>query len=226
MQLDGTITVLGTAAAPRFYGSIDILEGYLNYVDRRFAVKEGTVDFISPLRFNPRFNIQSRTEVSAYAAGADQVTPYAIDLTLSGDLQHPVITFTSDPPLSEPAIISVLTLGTTSGGVGGDLTNRLASLAGQTLLGFGTRPLEKLLDLDNIAVSGNLFGTAGNQTGPQLSVTKQFSRRLTVTYTTDIGQLSHVRLNALYRITSFLFLNGTTDQLGLATLILQFRYSH
>lgn len=228
VQLDGDIALSGTAAKPQITGQITATEGStINYLDRQFDITQAVVRFVDPFAFNPNFQITAQSTVQAIAAGSDQFIDYTITLQVTGDLQNPRITLSSTPPLNEPNIVSVLTLGTTLGAVGSDLGSRIAILAEQQLLGLGVNRLEEIVGLDDITISGSILG-ASSEVQPQVKLTKRVSRRLTVSYGTPItGEaFSTQTVTARYWITPFMFLNASINQEGNALIDLNFRYSH
>jgi hypothetical protein len=78
--------------------------------------------------------------------------------------------------------------------------------------------------VESVDISGNIFGSSLE--GPQLSVTKQISSRVTVTYKTVLSKLSQQMVVVSLRILSFLYLEGETDQQARGGIDLKFRYSH
>lgn len=223
MQLDGNVAISGTAAQPALVGKIDVVQGDILYLDRRFTINKGSVTFVNPLEFNPVLYLEASAEVNTFAQGTTQNITYVINLKVTGDLERPVVTLSSDPPLNEPNIISVLTLGTTLGSVGSDITSRIGSLVGNEILGFGTQRLEQLLGLESITVTGNIFNGQKDENGPLLSLTKRLSDRLTISYETGIGTVNQQKITLLYRLFPFLFFSGQTDNTGNSNVNLRFR---
>ena len=222
MQLGGQVAISGTGAKLGFVGEVNVIEGYVNYLDRPFTIKKATFSNYDPFKMNPSIDLIASSDVVAYAAGTAQTVSYTINLTIRGDVEHLSVALTSAPPLSEPDIISVLTLGTTLGAVGSDLAGRIGSLVGQEIIGLGTKKLERVLDLQSISVSGNIFNPS-TQNGPEVTLTKRFTNRLTVSYTSGLTGLYQQKVLALFRIFPFLFFIGETDDFGNANINLRFR---
>jgi translocation and assembly module TamB len=223
MQLSGSLAVTGEVNNPGITGSINTVTGDVFYLDRKFAIQKGNITFQNPDELNPSIYIEAKTEVTTFTPRTTQSITYSINLIVTGNLEHPEVTFTSVPSLSEPNIISVLTLGTTIGSVGSDIASRIGSIVGNEIIGFGTRRLERLLDLESITVSGDIFNSQGDKDGSQLLVTKRLSDRLTLSYETAIGTLNKQSISILYRLFPFLYLIGQTDNAGNANLNLKFR---
>ena len=135
----------------------------------------------------------------------------------------------------------MLTFGTIQTGVGTDLGSRTGGvLVSQQLAGFGTRKLARFLNVESVDLYGNVFNPSsegqqvadiyGNASGPspegpQLSVTKQVSSRVAVTYTKGLSKLSQQMVLVSYRILSFLYVEGETDQQAQGGIDLKFRWS-
>jgi len=220
LQLEGYVAISGPLISPGFIGDLQIIDGYIYYLDREFFITEGNISNFDP-EFNPSFDITGTTDVIAYTAAASQTQSYSITLLISGDLEKPQVDLTAEPPLSKPDIISVLTLGSTLGSVGSDLANRIGNLVGQEIIGLGTSKLERILDLQSINISGDIFNTATGK-GPEVTLTRRFSRRLIITYTTGFADLFSPKISAIFRLFPFLFLTGETNEQG-ADIGLRFR---
>ncbi|MBD3243814.1 MAG: hypothetical protein GF331_24700, partial [Chitinivibrionales bacterium] len=139
-------------------------------------------------------------------------------------LQNPEVVLTSVPPLPQPDIVSVLTLGTTLGAVSGELASRIQSLAANELLGFGAQKLERMLGLEEIRVTGDIFSEE-TDAGAQVTLTKRISRRLSVTYGTALRAFDEQELSAVYRLTRWLFIVGSVSQRGTSNIDLRTRFT-
>jgi hypothetical protein len=224
MLVDGTVTVAGRPDNPSIDGQFQILNGFVYYLDRKFIVTQGTIRQYDPQRVNPSLNITATSSVSWYPPQGGK-TDYDITLVVKGDLSDPVVTLSALPSLAQPQIISLLTFGTIQTGVGTDLGSRTGGvLVSQQLAGFGTRKLARFLNVESVDIYGNVFDAASE--GPQLSVTKQVSPRVAVTYTKGLSKLSQQMVLVSYRILSFLYLEAETDQQAQGGIDLKFRYSH
>ncbi|MBD3345145.1 MAG: hypothetical protein GF401_08805 [Chitinivibrionales bacterium] len=225
-QLTGSVTITGTAAQPGITGFVEVVEGDIFYLDRRFDITEGFVRFYDPRELNPSLSITATTDVVTVSPSPGTEVPesetYTITLIVTGTLENPEVILNSEPPLSQPDIVSVLTLGTTLGGVSGELADRIQSLAANQLIGFGTRRLEQLLGLQDITITGDVFGTG---TEAQVSLTKRISERLTLTYGTALSALGNQIVTAVYRLTGWLFLVGRAGQEGNTSIDLKVRLS-
>jgi hypothetical protein len=222
MLLDGTLTVAGRPDKPILAGRFQILNGFVYYLDRKFTITQGAIRQYDPERINPSLDVTATSTVSWYPTQGVK-EDYDITLLIKGDLSDPIITMSAVPSLSQPQIISLLTLGTIQTGLGSDLGSRTSSLMSRQLAGFGTRKLARFIKVESVDLYGNVFGH--DSAGPQLSVTKQVSSRVAVTYTTGLSKLSRQMILVSYRLLSFLFLEAETDQQAKGGIDLKFRYS-
>jgi translocation and assembly module TamB len=240
MLLDGTVTVAGRPDKPSIAGQVQIANGFVYYLDRKFTVTQGTISQHDPKLVNPTLNITATSTVSWYPPQGGR-EDYDITLLVRGDLSTPVIALSAIPSLAQPQIISLLTFGTIQTGMGSDFGSRTGSLVGEQLAGLGTRKLARFLNVESVDINGNVFsptpekpqvsdiygnvsGSSGE--GPQVSVTKQVSSRIAVTYSKGLSTLSQQTVMVSYRILSFLYLEAETDQQAQGGVDLKFRYSH
>jgi len=223
LLVDGSVTVSGRPDKPAITGQFEIVDGFVYYLDRKFTVTQGSIKQYDPERINPVFDVTATTTVSWYMPGGGK-EDYDITLVVKDDLSHPVITLSATPSLSQPQIISLLTIGTIQTGMGSDLGSRTGSLVGQQLAGFGTRKIAKFLNVESVDIYGNVFGPSA--TGPQVSVTKQVSPRISVTYNKGLSTLSQQMVTISYRLMKLFYIEAETDQQAQGGIDLKFRYSH
>jgi hypothetical protein len=222
MLIDGTLTAAGKPDKPSITGQFQILNGFVYYLDRKFTVTQGAIRQYDPQRINPSLDVTATSTVSWYTTQGGK-EDYDITLLVKGDLSDPIITLSATPSLSQPQIISLLTLGTIQTGLGSDLGSRTGSLMSRELAGLGTRKLARFINVESVDLYGNVFGP--DSAGPQLSVTKQVSSRVAVTYKKGMSKLSQQMMLISYRLLSFLYLEAETDQQAQGGVDLKFRYS-
>ncbi|MFH1374770.1 MAG: translocation/assembly module TamB domain-containing protein [bacterium] len=230
IRLRAELGVIGTPLRPNFTGMIQVEEGYLLYLDRRFRVNEGSVYFNDPARFNPNINLDARTEVTVYRRTAAE--PYTVFIKAEGLLDQLQYGLYSEPPLEKPDIVALLTLGATrtelaggdnndKGGFTGVLRDRASSLTSQRVSGYLSRKAGSFFGFDEFTIQGNLFQF--NETwGPQLVASKRLSQRADLTYSTTVGYLNDQAVRLGYRLTSRFSLQGETDRQGRAGLDLKY----
>jgi autotransporter translocation and assembly factor TamB len=221
LNMNGNFSIYGTLASPYILGQISVQKGYVLYLDRKFQVKEGRLNFIDPESPYPEVTFQAEKEMKSYETFSGNV--YQITFGLTGPANRVKPSWTSEPPLSEPDVLSLLTLGATrkeltrDEGSGNRFTNvlqdRLTLLSSQKVSSYATKTLGNLFGLENVAVEGNLF-QFGKSWGPQLLASKKLSDRLSVTYKTAVGQSNTQEIRLDYKLTNRFSLEGQTDQKG------------
>jgi autotransporter translocation and assembly factor TamB len=208
--LDGKVAIVGTLDRPGAIGTIEIAEGYVYYLDRRFTIDRGTFRLQDPGAIKPRIDLEAVAQVTAFMVSPQDNevdnTTYDITLRIVGTLDKPEVILSADPPLQPVQIVSLLTFGTIQGGVGTDISARLESLLKQQLAGLGTRKLEQWLNIESLNIE-----PIGNNDAVVTAV-KRLTPRLTVSYRTNIDSLGLSRGTASYRLLPFLYIDGTGTQ--------------
>lgn len=108
------LTFRGTYERPIVFGSADISRGEFIFEGRRYVVTRGRLDFTNPVRIEPTFDIAAETQVRVPSQ------TYRITLSASGTMQRLRPVFTSDPPLPQVDVASLL-LGDLATGQDADL---------------------------------------------------------------------------------------------------------
>ncbi len=232
LRLHTELSTTGSPLQPNLSGRVTVEEGYVLYLDRKFAIKQGVVDFIDPDRLNPIIDLKAETKVTTYRA--TEATPYLVTLAISGALDQVVVEITSDPPLDKSNILSLLTIGATreqlagkdaegrDASISGVLIERAQSLSSQKITGYTSRKVGNLLGLERLTIEGNLF-RFDQSWGPQLLASKKLSRRMELTYITTVGHSNENSFRLDYRLSKHFSLEGETDQQGRAGMNLKYR---
>lgn len=228
LKMGGEVSITGTAAKPTYTGEIRVIEGFINYFDRKFEITKGSFYNYDPYTLDPLLDLEAVTEIDVISPTSKSqlqtIESDTIYLSVHGRMSEPEVRlWAKDLPLDEGNIISILTLGQPLGAIGGDLGDRLKVFAQQSIIGFGTRKLEQLLGIEKIDLKGNLFDF-DSENSPTLSLTKRFSPRFLLSYETALGDLTKPKVTAMFRLTKHFFVEGQTssDNYGLDLL---FKYS-
>jgi hypothetical protein len=216
LTLDGIGTIVGNPERPGIVGTISVSEGYIYYLDKKFNVQQGTFRFTNPDDLNPAISLiatdtitsttaatSSNTAPVATSSGAGTEQTYVITLTVSDSLRKPTVVLSSNPPLQPEFIVSLITFGTTQGIFTNGVTTRIAGLLAQQLAGFGTRPLQQLLNIESLNVETQATG------GPTVTAIKRISPRLSVTYQAILQNLGRPNVAASYRLLPNLYIIGS-----------------
>ncbi len=224
LKIGGNMQLTGSAAKPSFTGELRLMEGYVYYLDRRFTIDKAVLTNYNPGALNPGIFIEAASQVTAVSGG--QMEYYTVLLKVTGSFENPVVTLSEKSgALNQIEIVSILTFGQLTGGMSGDVRDRLRTFVGQSVLGFGTRKLEKALGIEKIEFQGDVFGGKDGVASSRVTIAKRVSPRLTVLYETEIGALEKPKISALFRIIKNVFLSGERTSEGNAGVDLIFKYS-
>ncbi|MBN1761246.1 MAG: translocation/assembly module TamB domain-containing protein [Chitinispirillaceae bacterium] len=224
LKIGGSFQLTGDLASPSYTGEIRLSEGYVYYLDRRFTIERAVLANFNPRVLNPGIDIEGSAQITAVSGG--QMENYTIVLTVSGNMDDPVVTLREKSgALNELEIVSILTFGQLTGGMNGDVRQRLQSFVSQSVLGFGTRKLEHALGIEKIEFQGDVFGGKDAAASSRVTIAKRVSPRLTVLYETEIGALEKPKISALFRIVKNVFLSGERTSDGKSGIDLIFKYS-
>ena len=222
----------GNSQRPVVIGRLEAAEGTVNYLDRRFQIQTGTLDFADPYQINPILNVEAVAELKSYQTYSE--IPYTIYFSAKGPADQPVITLTSEPALSQSDIVTLLTLGTTRSSatssessrrdvtMGEALKDRAAVVSSQRISNYAARKIGTLFGMEEISIEGNLF-RFGKSWGPQLLASKKITPRMEVSYSSTIGNMNDQSIKLDYKLTEKFSIEGQTDQRGRAGLDLKYR---
>lgn len=184
---EGSVRVRGTWEHPIVLGNVHLLSGDMSFHGNSYRLTRGDVNFTNPFRFDPVLNIEAATDIN----------PYEITLDFSGPASRMQLSYRSDPPLPATDIISLLALGSP-----GEQTAFMNASSSQTQ-NFGATallseaissqlggPIEKLFGVTNFRVDPFLassLATSGveQSTAARVTIQKQVTRELSVTYSTN-----------------------------------------
>jgi hypothetical protein len=211
----GDFTVRGTLQSPVILGSMTVDDGKLFLEHNEYEVIRGTVLFNNPRRTRPVLNFQASTDIR----------DHTVTIEVRGPVEQLNVAFRSEPPLPTGSIIALL-------GTGGLQTEEeifrreggqaqygaLAAYGAGALL---TRSLGEELE----ARTSRLFGferlsidpflVSGRDPGARITLGKQLTPGLVVTYATDLGSyLQGQVITVEYRLTDWLTAIGTREDDG------------
>ena len=232
LRLHTELGITGSPAQPNVTGRVSVEEGYILYLDRKFKIKNGVVDFVDPDRLNPIIDFSAEAIVKTYRA--TEMTPYTVTISIAGPLDEVVVELKSEPLLDKSNILSLLTLGVTrdelvgkdtegkEGSLSNALLERAQSFSSQKISGYTSGRLGDLLGLDQMSIEGNLF-RFDKSWGPQLLASKRISGRMTMTYTTTVGHFNERSIRLDYELSKHFSLEGETDQRGRSGMNLKYK---
>lgn len=235
LRLHLELALTGTPARPNLNGRLSVQEGYVYYLDRRFSVMTGILDFADPVRPNPVINLLAETSVRNYRSSENET--YQISLNVTGPLGETKIELFSEPPLDRPDILSLLTLGfirersAMDGKDSKDVTltdavkERLEEASSSWISGYFAKKAESTLGLSQFSVEGNLFNV-NNKSGPQLVASRRLSKRMELTYITTVGHMNEQGICLDYILNKHFSVEGQTDQTGKSGVDLKYRIKY
>jgi len=226
IRLRSEVELIGSLAQPNIGGRVSVEEGYLLYLDRKFQMERGAIDFVDPNRLNPIVDLEAKTSVTTYERL--EATAYDITLRITGALDQAKVELISTPPLDRSDIVALLTVGATrkqltgkSSG-GGEvsttqiLEQRIQTLSSKIISGYAGKTIERLFGLEDVSVQGNIFNA--QKGGPQLVASKRISDSAKLTYATRVGHLNEQGIRLDYRLSKHFSFEGQTDQEGESSL--------
>ncbi|MEE8564322.1 MAG: translocation/assembly module TamB domain-containing protein, partial [Atribacterota bacterium] len=222
LKLAGGIEVQGALSAPKLNGELQIKQGYVAFLDKRFRVSEGKVIFADSTGEDMILDIRAKTEI-------DDIDVF---VSISGILAQPMVTFSSSPVLSESEIISLLMFnknyaGLTEGEIGTILKEEMINLIAQGLsirflnqiedeiansLGLDEFKIETIFkqeqDSDLTFIPGFALETL------VLKVGKYFSENFYLTYSAPLFEMEIGDLELEYKLKDDLTLNTQIGSVG------------
>lgn len=226
LNFTADIQLSGPLFQPRYTGRIQSNSGKIYYLGKTFNIEQAAITFGNNLGLNPDLNITASTVIPA-SQNVDKID-YKIVLLVTGSLHQPQVQFTAEPPtrphttdqLTQSDIITLLAVGrpreqfSSSSGEGNlqqVLLRQAQRFSSARISSYVEYRVGRLLDLDRVAIEGNLFNLSGAQ-GPTFTAQKSLSSRLTLTYSTSIGNsnVQGVRLN--YELTTHWYITTETNQ--------------
>jgi len=216
LKLAGIVKVQGVLSAPKLNGGLQVKQGYIVFLDKKFRVSEGKVIFADSTGEDMILDIRAKTEI-------DDIDVF---LNVSGILAQPTITLSSSPVLSESEIISLLMFnknyaGLTEGEMGTILQEEMINLIAQGLsirflnqienqvadsLGLDEFKIETIFkkeqDSDLAFFPGLALETLAFKVG------KYFSENFYLTYSAPLFEMGIGDLGLEYKIKDNLTLNS------------------
>ena len=215
LKLGGNLKVQGDLSAPKLNGELEIKQGYIAFLDKKFRILNGKVIFSDSSGSDMILDIEAKTEI-------DDIDVF---VNVSGIVSQPMVVLSSRPPLSESEIISLLMFnknfaGLTEGELGTILKEEMINLIAQGLsvrflnqieneiansLGLDEFKIETIFKKDQDSNSGFLPGLALE--GLALKIGKYFSENFYLTYSTPLYEIGKGDLELEYKISDDLTLS-------------------
>jgi len=221
-KLAGTVdlTVRGTIAEPAILGRIRITYGQATFAGTTYELQRGDIYFSNPVRIDPTIDIDATARVENYD----------ITVGLQGTMSNLKPTYRSEPPLTQTDIFQLLALGRTQEEAsintaqqtqqGEDPTT--SALLGGALNATVSNRVGKLFGGGTVKIDPAFMGTLGNSSA-RITVQKQLSRQLSVTYATNVNSTAQPLLQGQYDLTPNVSLVVTRDETGVFSIVYRIR---
>ncbi|MEW5977575.1 MAG: translocation/assembly module TamB domain-containing protein [Acidobacteriota bacterium] len=221
------LRVKGTTANPLITGSIEASSGELFFQGTRYRITRGRLDFLNPVKLDPRIDLEAEADVR----------DYRIILTLNGTADKIRADLRSDPPLPSMDLFSLVSSGGAgAGGLSGGAFSRPYSPTGRqqdsrtgatSLLSEGlslkySSRVKRLFGLDRFRVDPFLVG---NERDPSARVTfgQQITRDLAITYSTSVSSNEQQVILLEYNVNDSTSIIASRDAEGSFGLDVRFR---
>jgi outer membrane protein assembly complex protein YaeT len=205
LAADAHLRLVGTYYRPAVVGRMTVEEGgevYLN--ERKYLVERGNIDFTSETRIEPSLDIQAKAKVATYD----------IDLHISGPPKKITSTLTSEPPLPEPDIISLLLTGRTLDAVQGQefevakeqVLSYLAGSAGQRI----SAGAQRALPFSEVRIEPSLISPE-SEPGARLTLGQDITPDFRLIYSMDLVDSGNQTYIVEYDLTRRFTTRGIKD---------------
>jgi translocation and assembly module TamB len=203
VELAGDLTLRLQEGVPGLTGQLEALQGTMRQLGHVFQLERGLITFHGD---EPQPDPQLDLRLGVKVSGTQ------VWITLGGRATEPQLEFSSEPPLSDGDIVSLLLFGKTADELDEGQAGLVADRAGQIALSYGATALQeavaKEVGLDVVTVGP---GSAGDET-TTLTVGKYLSPRVLVRYEQILDEESGFYLHLDYRISGPLKLHTQVSQ--------------
>lgn len=192
----------GSLARPVLFGTVELDQGgRLTYSGQEYTVERGLLNFTNPFRIEPVLDLVAST----------RMREFDVTLSLSGTPERLQTEFVSNPPLAELEVLALLTGGRDPGSrsvdrpeaeVGGGAAESF--LYGQAASLIAGR-FNRLFGLDQFRIDP-LTSSTGDLSSARVTVGKQLSRDLFVTYSYDPAETEEQILEVEWSLSRSLML--------------------
>ena len=215
VTVGGAIQVRKSPGAEvRVVGEVNTIRGNYNFQGRRFEImRDGRIRFAGTEEIDPTLDIRARRLIS----GVETV------VRVQGTMKQPELSFSSNPPLDQADILSLIVFNQPLNELGEgqqvSLADRAAALAGGYLASGLTRALGSALELDEFEIQAS--GDDG--AGPSLTVGEQVGEHFFFRVRQGFGDAQATELILEYQLKDFLRIQGTAAEVAGGTQRLTFR---
>jgi autotransporter translocation and assembly factor TamB len=207
------LDIKGTVNKPALTGHIEASGGTLTFQGKRYQITRGNVDFTDPLRIEPVIDVQAEAELR----------DYRVILAISGRGDRLRLDMRSDPPLSQLEIVNLIAGGRSREELAAAGTRTTSATSERLFQGGAASILSDLLQQrigSRLGVLGNsvridpfLVG-AENDPKARITLSQQFSKDLSVTYSQDVSSNRQQIIQIEYFVTKNTSILASRDETG------------
>jgi autotransporter translocation and assembly factor TamB len=193
LRVDGTLSLEGSTAEPVLFGRVESHEGRIMFRVKRWTVISAAARFNDPRRFDPIVDLTATTRIGSYD----------VTMQLNGRSEELIVQLSSNPPLAQEEILSLVTMGVPrppSGQAGaGFMMGEVGKLFVEDLVGIGTSSLGlDMFDLRTVEDAGQT----------KMQVGAQVSEKVQIIYSQTVRGSSKRLLRVEYQILGPLLVAG------------------
>jgi translocation and assembly module TamB len=198
----------------RLVGEVNTVRGSYEFQGRRFELmRDGRIRFAGADEINPLLDLRARRVIS----GVETV------VRVQGTMREPELSFTSNPPLDEADILSLIVFNAPVNELGEgqqvSLAERAGALAGGYLASGLARSIGNALELDEFEIQAQ----GENGGGPTLTVGEQVGEKLFFRVRQGFGDAQSTEFILEYQIADYLRLQGSVAEMAGGTQRAMFR---
>jgi translocation and assembly module TamB len=219
------LRVKGTATSPLVTGNIEANGGELYFQGARYRITRGRLEFVNPLRIDPRIDLEAESDLR----------DYRIVLTINGTAGKFRADLRSDPPLPTMDLFGLVSSGGATGSRAGASYRAYSpsgrqqdsSAAASALLSEGLSMkmgsgVKRLFGIDRFRIDPFLVG---NERDPSARVTfgQQITKDFSITYSTSVSSNEQQVILIEYRVNDSTSVIASRDAEGSFGLDVRFR---
>jgi translocation and assembly module TamB len=198
----------------RLVGEVNTVRGNYTFQGRRFEImRDGRIRFGGAEEIDPAVDVRARRIIT----GVEAI------VRVQGTMRQPELSFSSNPPLEQADILSLIVFNQPVNELGEgqqvSLAERAGALAGGYLASGLARSIGNALELDEFEIQAQ--GEQGS--GPSLTVGEQVGEKLFFRVRQGFGDVQATELILEYQIADFLRLQASVAETSGGTQRVQFR---
>jgi hypothetical protein len=204
------LNILGTLDNPVIIGTANAEKGDIFFRGTELKLSYANLDFNNRYKINPTFDVAARTYINQYM----------IRMNASGSMLNFNVNLSSTPPLSELSIVSMLALGTTANSVYASSAGGIAASEAASAIGGGveqsvTGTISSYFGFKNMSVTPG-YSAITHSAAPQVTVSKNLTKRLSVSYSDIASSQSSQSATITYTLTPHISVIGVWENNELA----------